>query len=35
MMDGTIVNIDATTFGAIMAIDLMFMKVLSMNSLYN
>jgi len=35
MMDGTTVNVDVTAPGAIIAIALMFMKVLRMNSLYN
>jgi len=35
MMDGTTVNIDVTAPGAIIAIALMFMKVLLMNTLYN
>lgn len=35
MMDGTTVNIDVTAPGAIIAIALMFMKVLLMKTLYN
>jgi len=35
MMDGTTINIDVTAPGATIALALMFLKVPTMNSLYN